>query len=136
MYTSSTLGKLYACLWLFQVWSLSKDEPGDWYPGLAITMGDCDWLVFLLLWGGASEPHRRPPAVAGHRSGRHYPILTGQCQQDLYFPYVTVHYVQDMLLQPSFTQTQSDFDYLVLNGSLHFFLNLMPLDLDKLVTSV
>lgn len=69
---------LYACLWVFQVWLLSTEESSNWYSGLAVTLGDCDWLVFLLLWGGAAEPHWRPPAVAGHRSGWRHPVPTGQ----------------------------------------------------------
>lgn len=77
-YSPDTSSEVYACLWLFQVWLLSKEEPGDWYSGLAIALGNCDRLLFLLLWGGAPEPHWRPPAVAGHRSGWYCPILTGQ----------------------------------------------------------
>lgn len=62
---------------VFQVWFLSKEEPCHWDSGLAVTLGDCDWLVLLLLWGRTSEPHWRPPAAAGHRSGWHHSILTG-----------------------------------------------------------
>lgn len=80
----------HACLWVFQVWLLSKEEPSNRYPGLAVTLGDCDWLLFLLLWGGASEPHWRPPAVASHCSGWHHPFPTGQCWKDLCFPHSPV----------------------------------------------
>lgn len=81
-----------ARLWPFQVRLLGKEEPSDWHSGLAVALGDCDRLVFLLLRGGASEPHRRPPAVAGHRSGWYHPILTGQCQADLRFSVFSMYH--------------------------------------------
>ena len=76
------LKDITVCMCVFQVWFLCKEEPSDWYSGLAFTLGDCDWLLFLLLWSRTSEPHWRPPAVAGHRSGRHHPFLAGQCCRD------------------------------------------------------
>lgn len=47
---------------------------------MALALGHCDWLVLLLLWGGATEPDRRPPPVAGHRAGRHRTFLAGEAQ--------------------------------------------------------
>lgn len=104
----------HACLWVFQVWLLSKEEPSNRYPGLAVTLGDCDWLLFLLLWGGASEPHWRPPAVASHCSGWHHPFPTGQCWKDLCFPHVTALCSLTIRHHPNYTKQPF---FLVLNGS-------------------
>lgn len=77
--------KLCPCSLVFQVWLLGKEEPSNWCSGLAISLGDCDWLIFLLLWGGASKSYWRPPAITGHSSGWHHPVLTGQCEKYIYF---------------------------------------------------
>lgn len=51
----------------FQVWFLSENDASDWCSRLAVPVGDCDWLVFLLLRRGAAELDWRPPSAAGHR---------------------------------------------------------------------
>lgn len=62
---------------MLQVWFLSKDETCHQHSGLAITVGDCDWLIFFLLRGRTAKPYWCPPAVAGHCSRRHHSFLTG-----------------------------------------------------------
>ena len=57
-----------------QVWRLCEAEPCDWHAVLAVTVGDCDWLVLLLLWGGASELDRRAAPTAGHLTRWHRPF--------------------------------------------------------------
>lgn len=56
----------------------SPRELGDWHVGLAVTVGDCDWLLLLYLWGGAAEFDRSSSSPAGHRQGQHRARPSGQ----------------------------------------------------------
>lgn len=46
-------------------------------------MGDCDWLVFLLLWCGVAELDWCPPSLAGHCPWWHHPFLTGRWSKSI-----------------------------------------------------
>lgn len=63
---------------LLKVWRGSPREFGDWYVGLAVTMGDRDWLLLLHLRGRPAESDRSSPSPAGHRQGRHRARPSGQ----------------------------------------------------------
>lgn len=63
-----------------QVWRGSQWQPGHWYLGVAIPVGDCNWLLLLHLWSGASELDGRPASHAGHLQGWCCAHPTGQSQ--------------------------------------------------------
>lgn len=79
---------MYTCIRVFlcsfilrfvlQVRRLGEEELGGGHTVLALSLGHRDWLVLLLLWGGATEPHRRPPAAPGHRARRHHSLPAGE----------------------------------------------------------
>lgn len=63
---------------LLKVRRRSPRELGDWHVGLAIAMGDCDWLLLLHLWGGAAKFDRSSSSPAGHCQGRYRACPSGQ----------------------------------------------------------
>lgn len=68
---------IYMIVFGLQIWGLSEREPCYRHTIMAITLGYCDWLILLLLWGGATKFDWRPTPAAGHRARRHCTFLTG-----------------------------------------------------------
>lgn len=53
-------------------------ELGDRHVGLAVTVGDRDWLLLLHLRGGTAELDRSSPSPAGHCQRQHRACPSGQ----------------------------------------------------------
>lgn len=70
---------------LLQVWGRSPRELSDRHVGLAVAVGDCDWLLLLHLRSGTAEFDRSSPSSAGHRQRQHRACSAGQCPQELTF---------------------------------------------------
>lgn len=64
-------------LFFGKVWRRGAWKPGNWHFSLAVTLGDCDWLLFLNVWGGASESDWSATSPAGHRQRQHRSSSTG-----------------------------------------------------------
>lgn len=71
------------CSIFLQVWGRSPREFGDRHVGLAVAVGDCDWLLLLHLRRGTAEFDRSSPSSAGHRQRQHRACSAGQCPQGL-----------------------------------------------------
>lgn len=63
---------------LLKVWRRSPRELGDRHVGLAVTVGDRDWLLLLHLRGGTAELDRSSPSPAGHCQRQHCARPPGQ----------------------------------------------------------
>lgn len=63
---------------LLKVWRRSPWQLGDWHISLAITMGNCDWLLLFHMRGGAAKFDRSSSSPAGHRQGQHRACPPGQ----------------------------------------------------------
>lgn len=76
-----------------KVWRRSPREFSDWYFGLAVTMGDRDWLLLLHLRGGAAEFDRSSSSHAGNRQGRHCARPSGKSVDFFYFVIIFPYFI-------------------------------------------
>lgn len=78
---------------LYQVWRLSEEELSDWHFILALSVGDCDWFIFLLLRGRSAEPHWCPSAATGHRTRWHCAFLGGNTDTCFFSGHVKLYVI-------------------------------------------